>query len=292
MLDKLRQIAIFAKTVDHGSFRGAAHELRLSPSVMSHHISQLEEHLGCALLYRSTRKLALTPEGERFLISAQQMIEAAETGLEDLSQSSNKPSGILRITAPSVLSTSHFMELVAKFSKTYEGIQLSIDFTDARQELIAGGFDIAIRMGVRPELTGSSRKLFSVARRLIASVGYISERKKVENPRDLSNWAWLELSPVQHIKPTFYKDGKEPIVLRPDARLTANDARALYQLAKAGCGLAMVPEFISEPGVNSGEVAYVIPEWQLDMIDVYATWPSNAPRHGLVRLFIDAISQR
>ena len=90
MLDRLRQIAIFAKTVDHGSFRGAAHELRLSPSVVSHHISQLEEHLGCALLYRSTRKLALTPEGERFLTSAHQMIEAAELGLQDLSNVSNQ----------------------------------------------------------------------------------------------------------------------------------------------------------------------------------------------------------
>lgn len=292
MLDRLRQIAIFAKTVDHGSFRGAAHELRLSPSVVSHHISQLEEHLGCALLYRSTRKLALTPEGERFLTSAHQMIEAAELGLQDLSNVSNKPSGLLRITAPSVLSTSHFMGLVAKFSQAYPGIQLSIDFTDERQELIAGGFDIAIRMGVRPDISGSARKLFDVPRRLIASKSYIAERNEPKEPRDLTDWDWLELSPVQHIKPTFYKDGEDPIVLRPKARIAANDARALHELAKAGCGLAMVPQFISEPSVSSGEVGYVLPDWQLDMINVYAAWPSNAPRHGLVRLFIDEISQK
>jgi DNA-binding transcriptional LysR family regulator len=292
MLDKLRQIAIFAKTVDHGSFRGAAQELRLSPSVVSHHISQLEEHLGCALLYRSTRKIALTPEGEQFLASAHQMIEAAEKGLEEVSNNSSNPSGILRITAPSVLSTSHFMDLVAKFAKNYPGVELSIDFTDMRKELIAGGFDIAIRMGVRPELTGSSRKLFSVPRRLIASPEYVLEQGEPNTPNDLASWEWLELSPVRHIKPTFYKDGEEPIILRPDARLNANDARALYQLARAGCGLAMVPEFISQPGVETGELTYVLPDWQLDMIDVYAMWPSNAPRHGLVRLFIDAISQK
>jgi len=74
MLDELRQIAIFAKTVDHGSFRAAAKALQLSPSVVSHHVGQLEESLGTALLYRSTRKLSLTPDGERLLESAHDMI--------------------------------------------------------------------------------------------------------------------------------------------------------------------------------------------------------------------------
>ena len=74
MIDQLRQMAIFAKTIDHGSFRGAAKELRLSPSVVSHHISQLEEHIGVPLLHRSTRKLRLTPEGERLLAAARNML--------------------------------------------------------------------------------------------------------------------------------------------------------------------------------------------------------------------------
>ncbi|MGI9502636.1 MAG: LysR family transcriptional regulator, partial [Geminicoccaceae bacterium] len=78
MIDRLRQMAIFAKTIDHGSFRGAARELRLSPSVVSHHISQLEEHLGVALIYRSTRKLTLTREGERLLAATRKMLEAVE----------------------------------------------------------------------------------------------------------------------------------------------------------------------------------------------------------------------
>ncbi len=83
MLDQLRQVAIFAKTVNHGSFRGAAKELRLSPSVVSHHISQLEQHLGVVLLHRFTRKLALTPAGERLLASTQHMLESVEVYLKN-----------------------------------------------------------------------------------------------------------------------------------------------------------------------------------------------------------------
>ena len=91
MLDELRQIAIFAKTVDHGSFRGAAQALRLSPSVVSHHIAQLEEKLGVALIYRSTRRLALTREGEQFLKSAHAMVKAVETGLSGLHNKVESP---------------------------------------------------------------------------------------------------------------------------------------------------------------------------------------------------------
>ena len=110
MIDRLRQMAIFAKTIDHGSFRGAAKELHLSPSVVSHHISQLEEHLGVALIYRSTRKLTLTREGDRLLAATRTMLEAVENELQTLSAGANVPSGELRITAPSVLSKSSFTD--------------------------------------------------------------------------------------------------------------------------------------------------------------------------------------
>jgi DNA-binding transcriptional LysR family regulator len=115
MIDRLRQMAIFAKTIDHGSFRGAARELRLSPSVVSHHISQLEDNLGVALLYRSTRKLTLTREGEKLLAATQKMLEAVEGELLDLSVSARTPSGELRITIPSVLSQSGFTDQIAAF---------------------------------------------------------------------------------------------------------------------------------------------------------------------------------
>ena len=140
MIEQLRQIAIFAKTVDHGSFRAAARELRLSPSVVSHHISQLEENLGVALLYRSTRKLALTKEGTRLLSAAHQMLEAVDSGLSDISTSASQPAGELRITAPSVLAQSRLTEAIGDFAKLFPGIKLSLNFTDTRHELIEDGF--------------------------------------------------------------------------------------------------------------------------------------------------------
>ncbi|AXI55463.1 LysR family transcriptional regulator [Sulfitobacter sp. JL08] len=291
MIDRLRQMAIFAKTIDHGSFRGAARELRLSPSVVSHHISQLEDSLGVALIYRSTRKLTLTREGHRLLAAAHKMLEAVEGELVDLSVSATAPSGELRVTVPSVLSKSHFTEQIAAFSKAHPRIKLSLDFSDIRRDLIDDGFDIAIRMGPKAKTTATSRKLFWVERRLIASVDYLASRSAPDHPDDIANWDWLALTPAQNVPVAFTKAGGTQATIKPDARVFANDAQALYQLARAGAGLAIVPDFLAHEDVGRGAIEYVLPHWKLQTIIVFAVWPSNAPKHGLIHLALNALGQ-
>jgi len=165
MLDELRQIAIFAKTVDHGSFRAAAQALRLSPSVVSHHVGQLEKNLGTALLYRSTRKLSLTPDGERLLEAAHNMINAAETGLQLISQQSNEHSGVLRVTVPALFTQSFLTEQLAEFTLEYPKVHLTLDFSEFRRDLIADGFDLAIRAGDMKDSSLKSQLLFSAGQK-------------------------------------------------------------------------------------------------------------------------------
>ena len=292
MIDRLRQMAIFAKTIDHGSFRGAARELRLSPSVVSHHISQLEENLGVALIYRSTRKLTLTSEGHRLLAATHKMLEAVEGELVDLSVSASAPSGELRVTIPSVLSQSHFTAQIAAFSKTYPRIKLFLDFSDTRRALIDDGFDIAIRMGPKAKHSSTSRKLFSVERMLVGSADYLASRPVPNDPKDLIGWDWLALTPAQNVPLEFDKSGGIRATIKPEAHIFANDAQALYRLARAGAGLAIVPDFLASEDVEAGSMRYVLPEWKLRAIDVFAAWPANAPKHGLIHLALDALSQR
>ncbi len=290
MLDQLRQVAIFAKTIDHGSFRGAARELGLSPSVVSHHVSQLEEHLGVALIYRTTRKLALTKEGERLLASTHPLFEAVEDALSELSDSSSNPSGELRVATPSILIHSQLTDTLATFSLQHPGIKLLLDYSDERQDIISGGYDIAIRMGVNRKRSSATRTLFQIERRLVASSGYLEKCAKVTKPQDVENWDWIKLAPVSHIKPIFRKSKSKPVKIKPTAHITANDALAVYHLARAGAGLAVVPEFFADEDVKSGAVQYVLPGWKLEPIEVFAEWPSNAPKYGLINLFVDAIS--
>ena len=193
MLDHLRQIAIFAKTVDHGSFRAAARALGLSPSVVSHHVAQLEERLGTALLYRSTRKLSVTEDGRRLLDAAHKMINAAEAGLQAVAGRGRQLSGVLNVTAPAVLAQSALVDRIALFLTMHPNVRLELDFSDTRREVIGAGIDVAIRMGWLRDSALKSRKLYDVRRRLVASTDYLTERTVPRSPNDLQEWGWLDL---------------------------------------------------------------------------------------------------
>lgn len=291
MIDQLRQMAIFAKTIDHGSFRGAAGELRLSPSVVSHHISQLEEHLGVALIYRSTRRLTLTQDGARLLAASRQMLEAVEGELAEMTATARAPSGELRVTVAAMLSQSHLVERIVGFAKAHPRVSLSLDFSDTRRALIEGGYDIAIRMGARPKTAARMRSLFKVPRIAVAATSYLKGRAPVVSPAETLDWDWIELTLVQDGRATFRKPGQADVTQKPATRIGTNNAQSLYELVRAGAGIAIVPEFLAARDLASGRVSHVLPDWTLAPIDVFAMWPANAPRHGLTHLMLDALGE-
>lgn len=290
MLDQFRQIAFFATTVDHGSFRAAARALRLSPSVVSHHVTQLEQTLGTALIYRTTRKLSLTPDGERLLAAARTMMAAAEAGLQDVSHQPQQLSGKLRVTLPAVLAQSELVDRISEFAIAFANARLSLDFSDVRRELIGDGFDVAIRMGWLEDSSLMARKLFDVERRLVAATHYLDSRPEPASPEDLGDWDWLELAPVWHKKPEFSNGSKRVAIMRPESRISVNDAQALHRLTCQGAGLAIIPDFLTEEAISSGRLQVVLPEWTVAAVGVFAVWPSNAPRDGLVKRFVEFLA--
>jgi len=289
MIDRLRQMAIFAKTIDHGSFRGAARELNLSPSVISHHISQLEEHLGVTLIYRTTRKLTLTKDGERLLQATRNMLDAVEGELLDISGSANEPSGELGVTLPSVLSHAYFTDALAIFMDRYPRIKLSLDYSDTRKALIDDGFDVAVRLSLDAKKSPTSRELFMVKRRLMASTKYLENRPIPLTPKDIESWDWLTLSPVHLRGITFSTTGNKSVKIKPHARIDSNDVRSLFRLVQAGAGIAALPEFLGIEEVKTGRMEFLLPDWHLETLKVYAEWPANAPKHNLTNLFVNTL---
>lgn len=291
MLHHLRALAVFAKTVEHGSFRLAAKELKLSPSVVSHHISQLEAQLGVALLYRSTRQLSLTRDGERLIGAARTMVETAEAGLNDILDQSAGLSGRLRITAPAVLARSPVTERIAQFVSAHPGVHLSIDYTEVARDIIADGIDVAIRMGWLRDSALKARKLYDVERVVLAARTYLKTRAAPASPKDLEGWDWLDLTPVP-LRPVFRNASRQRVTLRPSPRLSANSATALYQLSLGGAGLAILPRYLAEAELHTGEMQVVLPDWRVDAIGVYAMRPQNAPRDSLAAAFVNALAAR
>ena len=259
--------------------------------MVSHHISQLEAHLGVALIYRSTRKLSLTPEGERLLVATRNMLAAVEDEFVDISGSAKHPSGELRVTLPSVLSHSVLSDAIAKFAINYPRINLILDFSDAAKDLIDDGFDVAFRMWLKPTESSTSKVLCSVRRRLVASSSYLEGRPKVDDLRSLEEWDWIVLSTVSsHRGIVFKSPDKVSVKAKPKVRIYSNDSRSIFSLVLAGAGIGIMPGFLAESEVAAGRLKYLLPDWELEAVKVFAEWPANAPKDGLVHLLVSELS--
>lgn len=289
MFDELRAIAIFAKTIETGSFRECAKALGLSPSVVSHHIAQLEHKLGLTLLYRSTRKMSLTAEGEHLYEASKKMLEAIELGLDSILPAAENPSGTLRVSMPSILVRSGLMEKIAQFCYELPNVKLHLNFTDKIVDLIEERFDMGIRIGTLTESGLMSKKLFSFGRKLVCSPSFFEKQTKAKKPEDLSAWCWIgiEMLPLSR---RFRKGAGKSVIVNYQARLMCDSVDAAYQLAIAGAGLSSPPDFLVERDIKEGKLVEVLPEWQMEPLSVYAIWPQNLLKNNLASRFRNSLA--
>jgi DNA-binding transcriptional LysR family regulator len=290
MLEHLRSLAVFARTVETGSFRGAARALNLSPSVVSHHISELERRLALPLLYRSTRRLSLTPDGERLLVAAREMLAAAERGLDEVSGRSASPSGLLRVTAPAFLATTSVSRDLAAFCEAHPRVKLTMSFTEERRDLLRDNLDLALRAGILEDSAHRSRKLATLHRVLVASPRYLRPRAP-QTLQDLAGCDLLQLlsRPAELVVTPPGK--KQPQSLPFSPRIAVDSAAAMRELALAGAGIAGLPELIVRADLARGRLVEVLPGWRMPPLGVYAVWPANAQRPGLTLRFLDFMEE-
>lgn len=280
MIDDLRPLAIFAKVVQAGSFRAAAHLLELSPSVISHHITELEKRLGVALLYRSTRKLSLTFEGERLFAQANAMLIAAETGLNHIAHQATEPSGKLHVTLPAMFARSPFLKDIADFARTYSKVSLQMNFSDSVQDIIREGIDIAIRIGNLKDSSLKAKRLYHMQRSLVAAPSYLKSKKLIRKPQDLIGLDWIGLKMRPNTKQLLSESGRG-FTIDFNPRIVADSMEAVCQLSIAGLGLATPPTFLVEEDLLQERLARPLSSWSPEPIPVYAVWPNNVSKESL-----------
>lgn len=286
MIEHLRSMAVFAQVVDHGSFRGAASALGLSPSVVSHHVSQLEQQLGVTLMYRSTRQLSLTQDGREFHLACRQMIDAAEKGLDQLADHTDTLVGELRVAVPAFLSATLFMEDAAAFANAHPKVRLNISFSDQVQDLMEEGFDLAIRIALDglPESSMRVSKLLDIEGILVASPRFMADRRKPKHPKDLKDMSWVmgNRSSVQFVA----HDG-QVAMLKLQPRIQIDSAHAAKGFALEHLGLALLPANLVDEDIANGSLVEVLPDWKIPPATAYAVWPPNAGRMSLSFRFVE-----
>lgn len=288
MINQLRPMAIFARVAETGSFRGAAKVLGLSPSVVSHHIAALEDRLGVALLYRSTRKIALTEDGEILLHSARQIVDAAQTGLSNFVSNAEAPVGALNVSLPAALSAHKIIGVISDFSNHYPGVALNLKFSDIRCDLIASGMDLVLRMGEIEKTSHAQKQIFTETKVLVAASSY-SQGLVSNNPEDVDDWDFIGFSP--RLSPLTVRKGTRSYSFTQNAKITVDSSFAILRLVLAGAGIAALPKTIVQAEIDSGNLEVLLSEWSLPDLPVRAVWPKNSPRNSLSLTFINFLKQ-
>ena len=285
MIEHLRHMAVFARVVDEGSFRGAAHALGFAPSRASETVSDLETFLGVTLLNRTTRKIALTSEGRIFYERAVEMVRSAEAGMNDLNALSIEPAGALSVSMPAFMSSSGLARCIGEFSRHHPHVSLSVNFSDRPVGLIEAGYDVNIRVGWLDDSSMMSRKLGEESRVLVAGAGYAADRPEPMRPKDVESWDWIGYDQRQDTIEFLSPKGAVRRI-KGRSRLRVDSVDALYTYATQNHGVTVMPAYLAQRGIDEGSLVRLLPDWSFKPLGFYAVWPDKSRRESLALLFV------
>lgn len=289
MIDDYRGLAVFAAVAEAGSFSGAARRLKLSTSVVSHHVSKLEERLNVTLLFRSTRSLSLTSEGEQVLHAARRMVEAGEEALDVLADDSDQPVGGLRITLPAFGLNSVVTQRVLSFAKEFPMVALSIHSSDQPVDLIKEGFDLAIRLGTLSDSSLKNRRIGTFRRAVVAAPSYLEGRPTIRSLEDLRDCTFVSYAMLPD-EIALTRDG-ETVTFSPQSfQVEVSSVVAGKAAVLAGLGALQLPLDEITEDLAEGRLVEILPEWRLSELGIYAVWPDTGPQKRLTRRLIDYLA--
>jgi len=286
-------LLLFARVMEAGSFSRAAERVHWPKSTVSRRIAALETRLGEKLLQRSTRKLALTDFGAGVLEHARAVAAEVDGALALALHRQSRPSGRLRVSMPVDFAERVVSGMLGRFALDYPEVQLELDLTPRRVDIVGEGFDLAIRMGQLDEDSQlAARKLATTHWGLYASPEYIERVGEPLLPQALDSMHGLMLlSRTGDPAPwRLERDGAEPVVVRPAQRTLANSPSMLAQLALGGVGIAGVDRLLVRHSVELGRLQRLLPEWQLPGSSCWAVFPERRLMPLRTRVFLEAMS--
>lgn len=290
-MDTRSDLAFFHLLAHQDSLAAAARTLGLSPSAISRRLAALEQRLGVRLLARTTRRISLTGEGERYLEGASAILDHIRQLEQELAGSSAQPQGLLRIAAGFGFGRQHLGPVISAFAAAYPGVSVILHLSDQPLDFAQNAIDIAIRFGPPPDAHLLARKIAANRRLLCAAPDYLARHGTPATPADLSRHACIV---IRENAPTFnhwqLTDGQHVRRVRVHGPLAVNHGEIAVDWALAGHGIVLRSEWDIAQHLESGALRQVLPEWYDNAADIHALYP---PRHALsakVRLFLDFLT--
>lgn len=263
-LPDLEAWAVFARVAEAGSFAAAAGETGLSTATVSKMVARLERRVGAALLSRTSRRVSLTTLGREVAQRAQRLLADAEAMEADLLDRTASPSGLVRITAPMSFGQAQVAPLLPELLAAYPGLSVDLHLGDEIVDLVAGGFDLALRIARLEASSLRARRICDVRVLLLASSGYAERRGLPLHPRALGSHPCFSYAYMANARSwTFTHRSGEQASVSLSGPLRFNNGEATIPSLLAGLGLAALPDFLAAPAVRAGQLVEVLPDWSL-----------------------------
>jgi DNA-binding transcriptional LysR family regulator len=258
----LNDLRNFVRAVDSGGFAAAARLIGSPKSTISKRVAELEAELGARLVHRTSRSFTLTEVGQEFYEHAKASLIEADAAEEAVRRRLAEPIGKVRITASVPVAQFVIAERLPALIESYPRIYVDLHVTDRFVDIIHEGFDIAIRSHVTPlpdsALVQTRMSVESII--LVAAPGYVAQRGLPQSPMDLANHAGIASGSASALWNLRNESGQQ-VQIAPRTCLSANEAGVLLQTAKAGLGIARLPESIAGPSLKRNELVHVLPGW-------------------------------
>jgi DNA-binding transcriptional LysR family regulator len=262
-----------------GSFTAAAQRLGVSKAAMSQRIAELEQAAGVPLVRRTTRSVRLTEAGQQLVDTTRSAFEQIESGFARVKDLSQAPRGLLRVTAPVALGRQQIVPLLPAFLRANPEVRIELELADRLVSLAQEGFDLAIRHAASVPDTHVAWALCETRTLLVATRAYLRRRGAPAAPEDLATHDCLHYlrggaTPTWSFEPTKGRGARVGVAVR--GSFAANNSEALRELALAGAGIALLPDFSAQRDVAAGKLVTVLPQWRsVDAFgaNVYAVRP-------------------
>lgn len=288
--DPFAGLSAFIAVADRASFSAAAEHLGMARATVGAQVRALEKRLGVRLLQRSTRVVTLTEAGTAYRAALAQLSQQVVEAEHAATAFQNEATGRLRISAPPDLGPNHLAPLIARYLATNPAVSVELSLSTKPVDLIAEGFDLAIRGALVVEPTMVTRQIGASALIVCAAPSYLARHGAPETPDDLAKHACLHFAGLRWGRTWQFKQKAVafPVTITP--RLECNDGPTLLAAAVEGAGIVLGPAFLVGPALRAGNLKILLPSWELPVVPVHAVFPATQHIAQKIRSFVDLLA--
>ena len=289
-MDKLNAISVFCKVIETQSFTQAANQQNISVAMASKLVSQLEEHLKTRLLQRTTRKIVPTEAGMLYYQRCQAILLDLSEADSSISNMATSLQGNLLISVPRDFGLLYISPNLSKFIELHPNLHVEIEFEDKRVDLVAEGYDLALRIGYMQDSSLVARKISSSPMHFVASPSYLEARGTPLTPDDLEYHQGLLYK--SSLNQVHWQSTKVNQIQRYkiQSKVVSNNGMALLEMTKAGLGISNAPDFFVKDALASGELVEILSEYKQKPLDIYVVYPNRRHLPAKVRAFIEFLA--